>query len=135
MLYHSLQFLFLRLSKCIPVLLPLLSRDMVLNITSMLGFRKLGKCFFFHEQFITIADIQLWMIQNLLRLNDNKTIIIYLASLHYLKFLKTPSLEMSASLITPKGSVKNLAVFLDKCINMSHHYSELPTTILRTFTV
>jgi len=40
-------------------------------------------------------------------LNDNKTNIIYLASLHCVKSLKTPALQMGASLITPNGPVKN----------------------------
>jgi len=38
-----------------------------------------------------IADIRLWVTQNLLRLNDNKTNIIYLASSHCVKSLNTPA--------------------------------------------
>jgi len=53
-----------------------------------------------------IADIRLWMTQNLLKLNDTKTNIIYLASPHRVKSLKTPALQMGSSSITPKGSVK-----------------------------
>ena len=45
------------------------------------------------------------MTQNILRLNDTKTNIIYLASTHYVKSLKTPALQMSASSITPNGPV------------------------------
>ena len=57
-----------------------------------------------------IAVIRLWMTQNLLKLNDNKTNIIYLASPHCFKSLKTPALQMGASSITPNGSVQNLGV-------------------------
>ena len=31
--------------------------------------------------------------------------------------------------ITPNGSVKNLAVIFDQCVNMHEQYAELPTTI------
>ena len=86
-----------------------------------------------------IADIRLWMTQNFLRLNDNKTNILYLASPHRVKSLKTPALQMGASSITPNGSVKQIyGLFLTNvltCMNMSHQYAELPTTILRTSTV
>ena len=40
-----------------------------------------------------IPDIRLWMTQNLLKLNDNKTNIIYLTSPHCIKSLKTPALH------------------------------------------
>ena len=65
--------------------------------------------------------IRLWMTQNLLKLNDNKTNIIYLASPHCVKSLKTPSLQMGASSITPNGSVTNLGVNVYKYINMYEH--------------
>ena len=44
--------------------------------------------------------------------------IIYLASPHCVKYLKTPALQMGASSITPNGSVKNLEVICYQCINM-----------------
>ena len=53
-----------------------------------------------------IADIRLWMTQNLLKLNDNKTNIRYLASPLCVKPLTTPALQMGASSITPNESVK-----------------------------
>jgi len=45
------------------------------------------------------------MTHNLLRLDENKTNIIYLVSPHYVKFLKTPALQMGASSVTSNGSV------------------------------
>jgi len=47
-----------------------------------------------------IAAFRLLMTQNLLKLNDNKTNITYLASPHCAKSIKTPTLQMGASLIT-----------------------------------
>ena len=65
---------------------------MELNITCML-MKNLEHC---------NADIRLWMMQILLRLNDNKINMIYLSSQHYVKSIKTPALQMDASLITLK---------------------------------
>ena len=85
-----------------------------------------------------IADIRLWMTQNLLKPNDNKTNILYLTSPHCVKSLKTTALQMGASSITPNGSVSNLGVIFANVViwmNMSCQYAELSTTILRTSTV
>ncbi|KAK2148909.1 hypothetical protein LSH36_475g01030 [Paralvinella palmiformis] len=65
------------------------------------------------------------MTQNLLKLNDNKTDILYLASPHCVKSLKTPALQMGSSSITPNGSVKNLGVIFDQCINMHEHVTSV----------
>jgi len=65
-----------------------------------------------------IGDIRLWMTQNLLRLNDNKT---NLASPHYVKSLNTQALQMGESSITPNGSVKILVVIFEQFINMYEH--------------
>jgi len=85
-----------------------------------------------------IADIRLWMTQILLRLNDNKTNIIYLVSPYGVKSLKTPTLQMGASSITLNGSVKNIEAIFDQCINKCENVTSVcraATTILRTSTV
>ena len=69
------------------------------------------------------------------------TNIIYFTSRsspHCIKSLKTPALQMGASLIARIGLVQNLGGIFYQSINMydmSHQYAELPTTILRTSTV
>jgi len=72
-----------------------------------------------------IAVIRLWMTHILLSLNNNKTNIIYLASPHCVKSLKTPALQMGTSSITPNGSVKNLGFIFDQCINMYEHVTSV----------
>ena len=59
-----------------------------------------------------IADIRIWMTQNLLKLNDNKTNISYLASAHSVKSLKSPALQTGAS-------------YFDQCINMHGHVTSV----------
>jgi len=89
----------------------LLDADNELNISSSLNNSE--HCF---------ADIRLWMTQNLLKLNDNKTNIIYLASPYCVKFRKTPILQMSPSSITPNGSITNLGVIFDQYFNMHENF-------------
>ena len=74
------------------------------------------------------VDIWLWITQNLLRLNDNKTNIIYLAPSHCVECLSTPTVQMYASLITPNGSLKKLGVIFDKCIKMYEQVTSLRTS-------
>ena len=62
-----------------------------------------------------IANIRLWMTQN----------ILYLASPHCVKSLTTSALRMGASSITPNGSVKNLGIIFDQCINMHEHVTSV----------
>ena len=52
-----------------------------------------------------IADIRIWMTQHLLRLNDNKTNNVYLASPHCVISLHIPALLMNSYLITPNWLV------------------------------
>ena len=48
-----------------------------------------------------IADIQLWLTSNFLKLNEDKTNIIYMASPYYSKSLNTPDLQIGESWIYP----------------------------------
>ena len=58
-----------------------------------------------------IADIRQWMNQNLLKLNDNKTEIIYMASPYCIKSLIRPELHVGETRITSSSdSVTNLAI-------------------------
>jgi len=132
LVYHRVQFLVLWFTQCIPILLESLRSDIGLNITddtqlyiSLDPDNELNFSSSLKNLQHYIADIQLWMTQNLLKLNDNKTNIIYLASSHCVKSLNTPGLQMDASLITPNGSVKNLGVIFDQCINMNEHVTSV----------
>ena len=51
------------------------------------------------------------MTQNLLKLNENKTNILYLASPHCVKSLKTPALQMGASRLPQWVSKKSRGYF------------------------
>ena len=66
-----------------------------------------------------IEEIRLWMTQNMLKLNDDKTDIIYMASPHCAKSLLTPGLDIGESCINPSSTVRNLGVLFDKYLTMS----------------
>ena len=68
-----------------------------------------------------MADIKLRTTQNLLKLNDGKTDIIYLSSSYNAKSPKTPGLQIGESCITPSGSVRDLGVIFDKFLYMNDH--------------
>jgi len=78
-----------------------------------------------------MADIRLWITQNLLNLNENKTNIINLASPHCVKSLKTPAVQMDASWITPNGSNKlfrgyfwQIITYTTSEVRISKHYCQ-----------
>ena len=66
------------------------------------------------------------MNQNLLKLNDNKTDMIYIASPYCIESLITPELHVGETCITSSSdSVKNLGIIFDKCVNMTDHVSSV----------
>ena len=71
-----------------------------------------------------VSDIKRWMARNWLKLNEDKTEIIYFQS----KFLRnpfpTPVLQLGDSQIIPATSVKNLGSYLDSEMSMDRQISE-----------
>jgi len=129
--YHRVQSLVLWFSECIPDLSGVIAQrygikyhlyadDTQLNI-SLDPDNKLN----LSSSLKNLEHCRLWMTQNLLKLNDNKTNILYLASPNCVKSLKTPALQMGASSITPNGSIKNLGVIFYQSINMFEHVTSV----------
>ena len=81
-----------------------------------------------------IADIQLWMTSNVIKLNENKTGILYIyiyteretESFAVLQQVpKTPDLQTGGSLISPTDLVQNLHVLGEKFINKNDHVTSI----------
>ena len=76
-----------------------------------------------------IADIRLWMTQNLLKLYDGKTYIIYISSSCNAKSLKTAGLQIGESCMIPSGSVRDLGVMNDQvtsvCLAAYYHLKNI----------
>jgi len=77
---------------------------------------KLSKC---------VAEIQQWMIDNKLKLNQDKTEFFLAASSHHLKNVANISLDLDGVKICPSTSVRNLGVIFDQQMSMSNHITQL----------
>jgi hypothetical protein len=72
-----------------------------------------------------VDDIQHWMVENKLRLNEDKTEFFVASSLHHWKRLANISLLLGDVEIFPSKSVRNLGVVFDQHMCMSDHVTQL----------
>lgn len=68
-----------------------------------------------------VHRIKVWMEENSLKLNDDKTDVIVIASPHHSTKVNIPSIRIGSSDISPSPTVRNLGVTLDKTMNMKEH--------------
>ena len=62
-----------------------------------------------------IAEIRVWMINRMLKLNDNKTdMVIYMSQYHLNKYGRC-DISIGDSTISPVECVRNLGVQIDRC--------------------
>ena len=72
-----------------------------------------------------IVDIRLWMSQNKLKLNDDKTELMYFSS-RFKKQKVTPhNINIGDHNISPSSKAKNLGVIFDSHLTMEHHISSI----------
>ena len=64
---------------------------------------------------------RVWMTHNLLKLNDDKTDIIYIASPHFAKSISVPTIKVDDTQIEPSLKVTNLGVIFDQFLKMDDH--------------
>ena len=67
-----------------------------------------------------VNDIDCWMVNNGLKLNQDKTELVFISS----KFRSRPSLEfiqVGDEKIQPKSSARNLGVIIDQCLDLTDH--------------
>lgn len=65
-----------------------------------------------------VNDVSLWMEQNMLKLNDSKTEVMFFAPKSRRHAIKGLNLSVGCHTITPNASVKNLGVFWDTFFTM-----------------
>ena len=72
-----------------------------------------------------VADIRIWMKQNYLKLNDNKTEFILIGSQHKLNKVVIPHIRIGNSTITPVSEVRNLGIIMDSTMTLAPHISSV----------
>ena len=72
-----------------------------------------------------IDDIRVWMAENRLVLNGNKTEVIHFHSRHSRKMKILEELRVGITYIKPSPTVRDLGVFFDEYSTMSSHISNL----------
>ena len=76
-----------------------------------------------------ISELNMWMLQNKLQLNQEKTEFFVIAGPRVLNLVSDLQLKLDGKTIKPSISVKNLGVTFDGLMNMSIHISTLCKTI------
>jgi hypothetical protein len=72
-----------------------------------------------------IVDIRLWMSQNKLKLNDDKTELMYFSSRWKKQKVTPQNLTIGDHSICPSSKAKNLGVIFDSHLTMEHHISSI----------
>ena len=70
-------------------------------------------------------DIKIWMSKKMLKLNDDKTEVLYISSPYFQKSLPNPTLKIDQSSITPTTSARNIGVIFDNCDQMREHITSV----------
>ena len=80
---------------------------------------------FFHNIVQCIQEVKVWMDENRLKLNDDKTEIILFGSDKNLKDVNKSSIEIGDTCISFAPFVKNLGIYLDSNLSMSKQISHV----------
>ena len=70
-------------------------------------------------------DIKIWMSKKMLKLNDDKTEVLYISSPYFQKSLPNPTLKIDQSSITPTTSARNIGVIFDNCGQVREHITSV----------
>ena len=76
-----------------------------------------------------VEDIQRWMVENKLNLNEDKTEFFIASSLHHSKKFDNITLLLGDVEISPSKSVRNLGVVFDRQMCMSDHITHLSKSV------
>lgn len=71
-----------------------------------------------------IRDIKIWMAENRLMLNDNKSEVLHVTS-RFTKRLHLNDINIGGSYVTPSTSVRDLGVILDDTLTMTSHVNNI----------
>ena len=81
-----------------------------------MAFQKMEKC---------ISEIRVWMANQFLCLNDNKTEVILIGSEHLLKNVESQNLVIGDESITPSPKARNIGAMFDETLSMQNHIAQM----------
>ena len=72
-----------------------------------------------------LTDISSWMCSNMLKLNEDKTEVMFFAPKHQVKDLQDCHLTFGGNVVTSSECVNNLGVYFDKTLSMNQQVSSV----------
>ena len=75
-----------------------------------------------------VSEVKAWMTENKLKLNDDKTEVMFIASDYYRKLITLENFSIDSTVIVPTSSVRNIGVIFDHALTMKNQV----TTVCRS---
>jgi hypothetical protein len=72
-----------------------------------------------------VSQIKAWMSDNKLKLNDEKTEVMYISSRYYQKFLELPHFSIDCVHIEPATSARNIGIIFDNIMSMENQVTAI----------
>ena len=72
-----------------------------------------------------VEELRVWLMKNMLKLNDSKTEFFIAASSHNMNRLSNINFEIGSEVITPSPTIKNLGITFDSSMTMSDHITSM----------
>ena len=72
-----------------------------------------------------VDELRVWLMKNMLKLNDSKTEFSIAASSHNMNRLSDINFQIGSTVMTPSPTIKNLGITFDSAMTMSDHVTSL----------
>ena len=72
-----------------------------------------------------VEELRVWLMKNMLKLNDSETEFFIAASSHNMYRLSDINFQIGSEVITPSPTIKNLCITFDSAMTMSDHVTSL----------
>jgi len=75
-----------------------------------------------------VMEIKTWMVNNKLKLNDDKTEVMFISSRYYQKFITLDNFTIDNAIIKPATSVRNIGIIFDNVMSMGEQVTSICKT-------
>ena len=77
-----------------------------------------------------VEELRVWLMKNMLKLNDSKTEFFIAASSHNMNRLSDINFQIGSEVITPSSTITNLGITFDSAMAMSDHVTSLFKSVI-----